>query len=199
MGWLFGWAKRAELIAHLTLSADWNGTGENEGKHYHDETLAHCYRGCVHSGVLWTVTERTITQDDQESRERWIGCTLLKFENDRYGGQWGYKAMTEAWHPAYYSCPTGYLDMVPVACQEWRDQVVTRANMNRKPKGLQVGDVVEVGHGRYTLLRAGRRTVWENGIGRWRIPAKAMERIERDGQTYAERGPDGLWAYPERS
>jgi hypothetical protein len=56
--------------------------------------------------------------------ERWITCDLLRHRKD-YG--WGYKDMDESLHPCYYSCPLGYLKMVPIEQYggnvEWRSGV----------------------------------------------------------------------------
>jgi hypothetical protein len=76
--------------------------------------------------VLWAVWERTFTKDGQTAQptERWIICDLLRHQKD-YG--WGYKDMEESMHPYYYSCPLGYLEMVPIdqygGHAEWRECV----------------------------------------------------------------------------
>jgi hypothetical protein len=64
---------------------------------------------------------------------------LLRFENG-YG--WGYKDMAEEMHPFFYSCPLGYLALVPVACAEWREGVKTyhvKMAERRKARRLMVG------------------------------------------------------------
>ena len=88
-----------------------------------------CIKHCVRGNVLWTVWEHS-------DGEREIGCDLMRKDK---GFGWGSKAMCERNHPFDYSCPVSYLDMVPVACQEWRDKVYARA---AKGKGAQVGDRV---------------------------------------------------------
>ena len=40
--------------------------------------------------------------------------------------------------PCYYSCPPVYLDMVPVANAQWRDQV--RAHHAARTRKVEVGD-----------------------------------------------------------
>ena len=67
--------------------------------------------------VLWTVNELT---DPDAPVKKFIGCDLLQCV-DR---EWGYKDLCECEYPSYYSCPVKYLDMVPVSCQEWRDEVL---------------------------------------------------------------------------
>lgn len=88
--------------------------------------IAHTVKG----NVLWTVEEFKDT--------KFIGCYLLGSSK----GNWGYKDMTESMHPYYYTCPLSYLEMVPVACPEWRDAVVAyHARMKVK---LKVGDKVKL-------------------------------------------------------
>ena len=123
MGWLFkSGATRRGLIEERRKS--WETTsGEMLVK---SVCLAHCYRGCAFSGVLWSVRERTFTNNGEEVQptERWIQCDLLQYQRD-YG--WGYKDLEEAAHPYYYSCPLKYLNMVPLdrfgGNAEWREEV----------------------------------------------------------------------------
>jgi hypothetical protein len=75
------------------------------------KTLAHK----VVSNTLWSVVETKRHRQPVEV-ERIIACFLL----ERGGIGWGYKDMCEAMHPYYYDCPLEFLDMVPVACEEWR-------------------------------------------------------------------------------
>jgi hypothetical protein len=120
MGWLFtlGQTKK-DLVASRTKAWDHNSP---DGTVITNACLRHCYRGNAFSGVLWTVWERSFTKAGQpiQSPERWVACDLLKYQND-YG--WGYKDMDESMHPYTYSCPLGYLELVPVACEEWREGV----------------------------------------------------------------------------
>jgi hypothetical protein len=122
MGWLYPLGvNRKELIAQRA-----EGWEHRSGEMLVNSTcLKHCYRGGVFSGVLWSVWERTFTQDGGEVRpsERWIQCDLLRCDQ----GEWGYKDLTEAEHPFYYSCPLKYLEMVPIdrygGNAEWREGV----------------------------------------------------------------------------
>ena len=124
MGWLFkaGYSRR-DMIQDRAKG--WERTNP-DGTFIKSNCLAHCYRGGVFSGVLWSVWERTFTKDDQqiESPQRWIQCDLLRHQRD-YG--WGYKDMEESMHPYFYSCPLRYLDLVPIdqfgGNQEWRTGV----------------------------------------------------------------------------
>lgn len=124
MGWLFkAGSTRREMIAENTQG--WERTNE-DGTTIKSACIAHCYRGGVFSGVLWSVWERTFTKDGQqvEPAQRWIVCDLLRYQKD-YG--WGSKGMEESMHPYFYSCPLGYLDMVPIeqfgGHAEWREFV----------------------------------------------------------------------------
>ena len=123
MGWLFSsrWTRR-DLIAER--SRDWEHQ-RDDGLLVVSKCLAQCYRGGVFSGVLWSVWERTVVKVGQptEPEQRWISCDLLRYE----GGEWGYKDMEESMHPYYYSCPLGYIDLVPIekygGHAEWRELV----------------------------------------------------------------------------
>lgn len=123
MGWLFkAGISRKDLIAENTKG--WERTKE-DGTTVASVCLAHCYRGGVFSGVLWSVWERTFVKDNQqvEPPQRWIVCDLLRYVD----GEWGYKGMEESMHPFFYSCPLKYLDLVPIeqfgGNPEWRGQV----------------------------------------------------------------------------
>jgi hypothetical protein len=124
MGWLFkAGSTRREMIEENTKG--WERTNE-DGTTIKSACLAHCYRGGVFSGVLWSVWERTFTKDGQqvEPTQRWIVCDLLRYQKD-YG--WGAKGMEESMHPYFYSCPLKYLDLVPIeqfgGHAEWRELV----------------------------------------------------------------------------
>jgi len=53
--------------------------------------------------------------------DRAIGCDLFEYARQYEG--FGYKDLSESCGPNACSCPLGYLDMVPVVNQEWRDDV----------------------------------------------------------------------------
>jgi len=117
MGWLMkrGYT-RSMMIDHLTRAE------ESEKTRY--TTITHCLRG----NVLWSVAEITSKVDGLRlvdttlaigQSKRFIACHLLA--RSEYG--WGYKDMEESMHPYYYTCPIKYLEMVPVACKEWREKV----------------------------------------------------------------------------
>lgn len=74
--------------------------------------------------VLWSVVEVTAKDDSLSwlpagQTTRLINCDLIEC----YQGQWGVKRLGESSHPFYYCCPLAFLEMTPVACQEWRDKV----------------------------------------------------------------------------
>jgi hypothetical protein len=139
MGWLFTHGStRQGLIRERT--ANWDRTTE-DGMLVKTNCLAHCFRGCRFSGVLWAVWERTFTKDNQEAQptERWITCDLLRYQ---MGYGWGYKDMDESMGPYYYSCPLGYLDMVPLdqygGNEHWREGVKAHhARRAEKPAAAQ--------------------------------------------------------------
>lgn len=123
MGWLFkaGYS-RHEMIEDQTKG--WERIKE-DGTVINSVCLAHCYRGGVFSGVLWSVWEQTFLNDGQqvELPQRWIICDLLRYVQ----GEWGCKDMEESMHPFFYSCPLKYLDLVPIVQfgghAEWRELV----------------------------------------------------------------------------
>jgi len=124
VGWLFKCGcSRREMIRERIEG--WERTTDDDVV-VKSVCLAHCYHGGVFSGVLWTVRERTFTKDGHQTQatERWIACDLLRHQR---GFGWGYKDMEESMHPYFYSCPLGYLEMVPIeqygGHAEWREQV----------------------------------------------------------------------------
>ena len=123
MGWSFmDQQSRKGLIVHLTRSEASNGVARQ------------CLRHCISGNVLWTVWEVT---EPEEKVRRYIGCDLLACQR---GHGWGYKEMCESMGPYYYSCPLAYLDMVPVANEEWRVQV--RAYHEARNRQVNIGDVL---------------------------------------------------------
>lgn len=131
MGWTYPHdLNRKQLIAQRV--AGWErDTDEMLVK---STCLKHCYRGNVFSGVLWSVWERTFTKDGEQVQpnERWIQCDLLRCDQ----GEWGYKDMEESMGPYYYSCPLGYLELVPIdrfgGNVEWRKQVAEHHHRRAK-------------------------------------------------------------------
>ncbi len=109
MGWYGEPGTRKEKLAELTRC------------HENATCLRHCYRGNNFRGVLWSVWETTekFRQEHPEHPPRAISCDLLEYRD----GMWFHKPLCEQSHPYYYSCPLGYLDMVPVANAEWRESV----------------------------------------------------------------------------
>ena len=135
MGWLFTHGStRQGLIRERT--ANWDRTAD-DGMVVKSTCLAHCFRGGRFSGVLWAVWERTFMNDGLETQptERWITCDLLRYQ---MGYGWGYKELDESMHPYYYSCPLGYLEMVPIdqygGNEQWREGVKAHhARRREKP------------------------------------------------------------------
>lgn len=134
MGWLFNTKDtRKQLLERR--SRNWENT--KDGRHIKATCLAHCFKG-VFAGTFWTVWEHAITVNGVTETSRHIGCDLIRFDRD---GGWGYKDMDESMHPYYYSCPLKYLDMVPVACEKWREGVrkyhAERAAIKAQRKALK--------------------------------------------------------------
>jgi len=122
MGWLFTQHRtRKELIQHITRDLEY------------DSATHRCLRHAAVGNVLWTVWE--VTRPGGETR-RYIGCDLMVY--DRHG--WGYKDLSESMGPCYYSCPLAYLDLVPPANPEWREQV--RAWHAARKRKVALGDVL---------------------------------------------------------
>jgi hypothetical protein len=119
MGWTFPYRYTKKQMIEDRIEA-WDRVKE-DGVKVISKCLAHCYRGNNFSGVLWSVREFTYEKDGNVfESNRYICCDLLHFRKD---DGWGYKDMSESMHPYYYSCPLKYLDMVPVANEEWRENV----------------------------------------------------------------------------
>ena len=82
-----------------------------------DTEIWRCLKHRCVGSVLWTVWE--VTEITTLNARRFIGCDLLS----KHDGCWGYRDMSEKMGPYYYSCPLGYLDLVPVADPTWRKRV----------------------------------------------------------------------------
>jgi hypothetical protein len=136
-------------------------TGEVTGKF-------HCLKHCVRGNILWTVWE--ITHNDGKSK-RFIGCDIIQFYGDN---GWGYKDMEESSHPFYYSCPKSYLDMVPVANQEWRDEVMAKHNLY---KSIKVGSHVQLTNGQVARIFKKRPMLGVIEGMSYKIPRKMVSSV----------------------
>lgn len=150
MGWTtIPGSNRASLIKHLTRGYRPKNDGvENESQ---VNCIKHCYRGAIWQGLLWSVWERV--HDFNGPQERWIRVDRLEWCRSDDG--WGYKDMTESCGPYHYSCPLGYLELVPDdgintgVHAGWRDGVIEyhrrsrdRRRSKRKAKecnGVELG------------------------------------------------------------
>jgi hypothetical protein len=94
---------------------------------------------------VWTIIDSSTGAEIT----RFIGCDIMHFR----GGEWGSKSLDERSHPYYYSCPLGYLEMVPEECPEWRAKV--RAYHAKRAKKLVVGETYLATSG----LRVGSRKI----------------------------------------
>lgn len=137
MGWLFrpGFSRK-EMIAGQVQGSE---RTLDDGTVMKSTCLAHCYRGGVFSGVLWSVWERTFLRDGQPTKPpmRWIMCDLLRYEQ----GEWGYKDIEESMHPFYYSCPLGYLALAPLdqfgGNSDWREGVRAYHKRQAEKRGVR--------------------------------------------------------------
>ena len=118
MGWLFTPLGKTELIHQLTRSSET------------PETSAQVIAFRMGKEALWSVVQVTARQEGAieglhaDESVRFIRCDLL----DCVDGKWGYKPLEESMHPYYFDCPLEFLDMAPVSCQAWRDEVCKRMN-----------------------------------------------------------------------
>jgi hypothetical protein len=170
MGWLFTQHQtRRELILRRTRDQDC------------DDVTYRCLRHTAVGNVLWTVWE--VTRPGDEVR-RYIGCDLMA--RDR-GYGWGYKDLSESMGPCYYSCPLAYLDLVPPANPEWREQVhAWHAARNRR---VAVGDVLvfeglSIPEAR-VVEKHGRRVIGEYAGCRYRLPPRVLARVVEQRQAVA--------------
>lgn len=133
MGWSYPFgATRKSLIEERT--EPWEREGEDMT--VKRVCLAHCFRGGRFSGVLWAVWQCTFEKDGQQVKpeQRWITCDLIRC----HSGEWGYKDMSEACGPYYFSCPLKYFEMVPLdrfgGNAEWRQQVTEHHSQQREKR-----------------------------------------------------------------
>ena len=115
MGWLLGWNSRSEVIKHLNEDV---GTGC---------TLV---KSCIKGSTQWQVIDTP--------KGRYIACNLIGGSKDGYG----YKDMCEGMNPYQYSCPLSYLEITPVASEEWRVEV---RKWNEAQKGKSKSWLLTVG------------------------------------------------------
>ncbi|MEJ1397814.1 MAG: hypothetical protein RPU52_09860 [Candidatus Sedimenticola sp. (ex Thyasira tokunagai)] len=158
MGWLFTQgASRRDIINNLVQPE------ENENRRW--ETITHCLRG----NVLWSIIK--LTKKSGEIIETFIGCHLLS--NDK-GYGWGYKDMCESMGPCYYTCPIKYLEMVPVANQAWRDEVM--AYHKRMSRHFAVGQKVALESASipWAVLTSIKPLLGVYGGMRYRIPRRMI-------------------------
>lgn len=121
---------------------------------------------------LWAIMEPQKTDTQQTN-------FLEVFVLEKSNGVWGYKNMDESMGPYYYNCPQAFIDMVPVANQEWRDQRVKWLADKTKTKTLKnsinVGDTVKLTNGWELEVKSLVPFVGENADGtKYRIPKKML-------------------------
>lgn len=137
MGWYYEYgASRKNVIAELTKG--WTAKNGSSNKTIRKSTAGN---------VLWTVEETTTPEGEAK---RFIGCYLMQ----RSDIGWGYKPMCESMGPYYYTCPKSYLDLVPVACQSWRDGV--KAYWKKRSRKLKVGTTYRLKGSMFETVRITR-------------------------------------------
>jgi hypothetical protein len=111
MGWIFMPVSREELILRLIAPRD-------DGQIF-VETLAHE----VQDEMLWSVERFTARQKTSFLEAGQSRNVIAAYLLDSHRDHWGYKALEEAMHPFYYSCPLLFLDLAPEQCPAWRKGV----------------------------------------------------------------------------
>ena len=123
MGWLFTYgASKADVVKECTRGSE----------------RAACLAHSVYGNHLWSVWETKPA--DGAPPKRLIVLDLL---GSSRGEGWGNKGMDESMGPYTYDCPLKFLDMVPVACQTWRDKV--RAHHAAKSAKLKRKSQIKIG------------------------------------------------------
>lgn len=94
-------------------------------------------------------------------------------------GDWGNKSMSESEHPYHYDCPLEFLDMAPVACQEWRDAVKRWHKERYRIKNITIGDVVKLSNGQQASITSKQKRTWVGVIDgkTYRIPTRMIESV----------------------
>ena len=186
MGWLVSstWTRKS-LIQERTecWSTKKNSVAEGKPTYIVSTCLKHCYRGNAFSGVLWGVWEQRLhdTQTDAELKtELFISCDLLRCSRGEDGREWGYKDMEESMGPCYYSCPLGYLEMAPVANENWREDVRKYHDIRRLKFKPKVGMVIKLKDGcnpQYLTVVKTRPLRGQDRYGRsYKIPKKLVDK-----------------------
>lgn len=184
MGWTSQHTTIAAVVEETTRRRTWTNA---DGAVVERATLARCLRGFT----LYYVTEDVWTaRDGSETRERWIGVTLVRRTRD---GVVTWKNMQESMHPFSYDCPLAYLDMVPdIASVAWRMETRSRAAKAAAARallnGAAPGDVFVLHDGirprRVTFERKRGRMALCRAAGRlFRIPPSYIESVERSAAT----------------
>lgn len=133
MGWFFeNWRTRKGMVKKLTHGRRRTTPG---GLVVRSMYLAQCCRGCIFSGVLWSVWEQTIKKNSVHVKpvKRWIRCDCLHYWTVC---GWGVKYLAESMEPFVYSCPLSYLRMAPVVNERWRKRV---REYHRRVKAKRAG------------------------------------------------------------
>lgn len=123
VGWSFcpSWRTKSDLIRHTKDELRASGGCD---------IIASCVKG----NILWMVLKRP-------PKDAFILCVLMKSDN-KNGGGWGYKDISECCGPFYYSCPLSYLELAPQPPDE--TAATWRAKVRQYHRRLRVGERVEL-------------------------------------------------------
>jgi hypothetical protein len=108
-------AKKTDIVKRLIADRPRFNNGRDSFD-VSSKTVAHKVIG----SSLWMVVEQTKHFKLADQTKRLIVLAVL--ENKR-GFGYGYNSHCEEAHPYYYDCPLEFLDMVPVASEDWRKGV----------------------------------------------------------------------------
>ena len=100
----------------------------------------------------WTIHDTKASRDGQwylieRQGEMIIYLGLMK----KGRGEYAIKTISESMGPYYFDCPLKWLDLAPVASQEWRDKV--KELHQRKALKLEIGLTFELYGKRYKVDR----------------------------------------------
>ena len=120
MGWDGTFTTKAERVESLNRECS------------RQRVIKHSLRGAR----LWQIVEI------KETGERFIRVYLVR--KVRGTDEIVTKGMSESEGPFYYDCPLKFLDEVPVANEEWRNEVLKRAKSKVREKLPQIGTKVKL-------------------------------------------------------
>jgi len=129
MGWVFTRNQTKNELVNRLIQPYFDDETGNSSK---------CVRHSLKGNHLWCIFDNCDGKTGLTTR--YIALFLLSCDRD-YG--YGYKDLSESAHPFYYDCPISFFKDVPiVACEEWRQIVMSRHNEQNKKITFKVNDVL---------------------------------------------------------